>query len=101
MSRKTQDLYVSFTHRQLPPVVLVAMGFFSNSAFSAAADVNATMPLTTQNYGRAWKSSNIIPFLANVAVEKMRCDSYGRIIECWLIKACSRCRVYGWAGGEL
>jgi len=74
---ETQDLYVSFTHRELPPVVLVSMGLFNNSAFSGAADVNATMPLTTQNYGRAWKSSNIIPFLANIAVEKMSCDSYG------------------------
>ncbi|KAF2000717.1 phosphoglycerate mutase-like protein [Amniculicola lignicola CBS 123094] len=73
----TQDLYISFTHRELPPTVLVAMGLFNNSAYSGADDVNATMPLTRQNYQRTWRSSSIIPFLANIAVEKMKCDSYG------------------------
>ena len=72
-----QDLYVSFTHRELPPTVMVALGLFNNSAFSGANDVNTTMPLTTQNYGRAWKSSRILPFLTNLAIEKMTCDSYG------------------------
>jgi hypothetical protein len=72
-----QDLYVSFTHRELPPTVLVAMGLFNNSAFSGANDVNATMPSDTINYNRAWISSRILPFLTNIAVEKMECDSYG------------------------
>ncbi|ORY11488.1 acid phosphatase-like protein [Clohesyomyces aquaticus] len=73
----TQDLYVSFTHRELPPTVLVAMGLFNNSANTGANDPNATMPLTSQNYMRAWMSSRILPFLTNIAVEKMACDSYG------------------------
>ncbi|KAF2731049.1 repressible acid phosphatase [Polyplosphaeria fusca] len=73
----SQDLYASFTHRELPPTVLVAMGLFNNSAWSGANDPNATMPLTTQNYNRAWMSSRILPFLTNIAVEKMSCDSYG------------------------
>ncbi|KAF2709630.1 repressible acid phosphatase [Pleomassaria siparia CBS 279.74] len=72
-----QDIYVSFTHRELPPTVIVALGLFNNSAFSGANNPNATMPLTTQNYNRVWKSSNILPFLTNIAVEKMSCDSYG------------------------
>ncbi|KAF2643054.1 phosphoglycerate mutase-like protein [Massarina eburnea CBS 473.64] len=72
-----QDIYVSFTHRELPPTVIVAMGLFNNSAYSGTNDPNATMPLTTQNYGRAWKSSAILPFLSNIAVEKMTCESYG------------------------
>lgn len=72
-----QDLYVSFTHRELPPTVLVAMGLFNNSAFSGANDVNATMPNDEINPYRAWVSSNILPFLTNIAVEKMECDSYG------------------------
>ncbi|KAF1987514.1 putative histidine acid phosphatase [Aulographum hederae CBS 113979] len=72
-----QDLYVSFTHRELPPTVIVALGLFNNSAFSSSGDVNATMPTDTINHNRAWKSSNILPFLTNVAVEKMECDSYG------------------------
>jgi acid phosphatase len=35
------------------------------------------MPLTKPNHGRAWKSSNILPFLSNFAIEKMSCESYG------------------------
>ncbi|KAF2199626.1 phosphoglycerate mutase-like protein [Delitschia confertaspora ATCC 74209] len=72
-----QDIYASFTHRELPPTVLVAMGLFNNSAFSGADNINTTMPLNTQNYMRAWRSSQIIPFLTNIAVEKMACESYG------------------------
>lgn len=72
-----QDLYVSFTHRELPPTVLVAMGLFNNSAFSGSDDLNATMPTSQINYNRAWISSYILPFLTNVAVERMQCDSYG------------------------
>lgn len=72
-----QDLYVSFTHRELPPTVLVALGLFNNTAYSGANNQNATMPTNTINTGRAWVSSRILPFLTNVAVEKMSCASYG------------------------
>jgi len=73
----TQDLYVSFTHRELPPTVLVALGLFNNSDFSGANNVNATMPSNMMNPARLWRSSHILPFLTNVAIEKMECDSYG------------------------
>lgn len=73
----TQDLYVSFTHRELPPTVAVALGIFNNTELAGAANINATMPLTKQNYHRAWKSSRILPFLTNIAIERMECDSYG------------------------
>ncbi|KAK3689492.1 histidine acid phosphatase [Podospora appendiculata] len=74
-----QDLYVSFTHRELPPTVLVAMGLFNNSAFSGTAEkINDTMPLNHINHRRAWKSSRILPFLGNIAVERLNCSgSYG------------------------
>lgn len=74
-----QDLYVSFTHRELPPMVLVALGLFNNSAFGgSAATINDTMPSDTINYRRAWRSSHILPFLTNVAMEKLNCTgSYG------------------------
>jgi hypothetical protein len=73
----SQDVYASFTHRELPPTVLVAMGLFNNSAFSGANDVNATMPTEVMNPNRAWISSYILPFLTNIGIEKLECDSYG------------------------
>lgn len=72
----SQDLYISFTHRELPPTILVALGLFNNSAFSGSNNINETMPTNTINHRRAWKSSNILPFLTNIAIEKMDCNSY-------------------------
>ncbi|CZR54627.1 related to PHO11-secreted acid phosphatase [Phialocephala subalpina] len=72
-----QDLYISFTHRELPPTVIVALGLFNNSAYSGANNINGTMPLNTINHRRAWKSSYFLTFLTNIAIEKMSCDSYG------------------------
>ncbi|KAK0725275.1 histidine acid phosphatase [Lasiosphaeris hirsuta] len=72
-----EDLYVSFTHRELPPTVIVAMGLFNNSA-PGGGDINATMPLDRINHRRAWKSSHILPFLGNIAIERLNCSgSYG------------------------
>lgn len=77
-STSSQDLYISFTHRELPPTVLVAMGLFNNSQFSGSNNVNATMPTSQINYNRAWVSSYILPFLTNIAIERMNCsESYG------------------------
>lgn len=74
-----EDLYISFTHRELPPMVLVAMGLFNNSAFGGSdSAINDTMPLDRINHRRAWKSSNILPFLGNIAIERLECSgSYG------------------------
>lgn len=72
-----QDLYASFTHRELPPTVLVAMGLFNNSQFTGGNNVNATMPLDQINYNRAWVSSYILPFLTNIAIERMNCSTSG------------------------
>jgi acid phosphatase len=72
-----QDLYISFTHRELPPTVLVALDLFNNTAFSGANNINGTMPTDTINHRRAWKSSNVLSFLTNIAIEKMACDSFG------------------------
>lgn len=69
-----QDIYVSFTHRELLPTVAVALGLFNNTDFSAG-NINDTMPLDTINYRRAWKSSHIEPFLGNVAIERLECSS--------------------------
>lgn len=74
-----QDLYVSFTHRELPPMVLVALGLFNNSAFGGSqATINDTMPSDTMNLRRAWRSSHVLPFMTNIAMERLNCSgSYG------------------------
>ncbi|KAJ6782718.1 hypothetical protein PWT90_04988 [Aphanocladium album] len=77
-SGENEDLLVSFTHRELPPMVIVAMGLFNNSDFGGAANVNDTMPTDRINYRRSWKSSSILPFLGNIAIERLKCSgSYG------------------------
>ncbi|KAI1419135.1 histidine acid phosphatase [Xylaria sp. FL1777] len=75
----SEDMYVSFTHRELPPMVAVAMGLFNNSAFGGSASaINDTMPLDRINHGRAWKSSHVLPFLGNLAIERLSCKgTYG------------------------
>ncbi|KAI0432197.1 histidine acid phosphatase [Xylaria sp. FL1042] len=77
--RSDEDLYVSFTHRELPPMVVVAMGLFNNSAFGGSeSSINDTMPLDRINYRRAWKSSHVLPFLSNLAIERLSCHgTYG------------------------
>ncbi|KAI1331076.1 histidine acid phosphatase [Xylariaceae sp. FL0255] len=68
------DLYISFTHRELPPMVAVTMGLFNNSAFGGSEGaINDTMPLDRINYRRAWKSSHVLPFLSNFAIERLNC----------------------------
>jgi acid phosphatase len=44
---------------------------------NATNNINGTMPTNTINHRRAWKSSNILSFLTNIAIEKMECDSFG------------------------
>ncbi|OOQ82638.1 putative histidine acid phosphatase [Penicillium brasilianum] len=73
----SQELYFSFTHREVPPTVIAALGLYNNSAYTGTNQVNETMPNNTINYNRAWKSSEILPFLTNIAIEKMSCQSYG------------------------
>ncbi|KAF5591449.1 acid phosphatase [Fusarium pseudocircinatum] len=74
-----EELYVSFTHRELPPMVLVAMGLFNNSEPAGTeSQINDTMPLSKINYRRAWKSSHVLPFLSNIAIERLNCtNTYG------------------------
>lgn len=74
MGPNSQDIYVSFTHREFPPTVLVAMGLFNNSDFMGG-NSNASMPLDRINYNRAWVSSYILPFLTNIAIERMNCSA--------------------------
>ena len=68
-----QSLYISFSHREEPPLVLTALGLFNNSAYYPSLDVNSTMPTDQINYERAWRTSDILPFLGHVGLERMDC----------------------------
>ncbi|KXJ85709.1 histidine acid phosphatase [Microdochium bolleyi] len=88
-----EDLYVSFTHREMPPMVIVALGLFNNSAYSSGAgNINDTMPLDRISYRRAWRTSHIMPFLGNIAIERFNCSSDG--------PAGSSSKLYGYESGE-
>lgn len=66
----SQRLFLSFTHREVPPVIATALGIFNSSA-SCGTD---EFPTTHVNFARAWKMSDLIPFLGHVGMEKMVCD---------------------------
>jgi acid phosphatase len=66
-SATSQSLWISFTHREEPPFVVTALGLFNTT--------NASMPATAINYERAWRTSEILPFLANVALEAISCNN--------------------------
>lgn len=66
-SAGAQSLFISFTHREEPPFIVTALGLFNES--------NSSMPTTSINYERSWKTSQILPFLANVALEALSCNA--------------------------
>lgn len=71
-SRKTKDqnVYITVAHREMPPLILSALGLYNDSI-----DPNKTLPLDEINYDRVWKSSEIVPFLGQIALERFDCQS--------------------------
>jgi hypothetical protein len=65
----SQRFFLSFTHREVPPFVATALGIFNSS--SPAME---EFPTDHINWGRAWRMSDLIPFLGHVGMEKMTCD---------------------------
>lgn len=65
-----QRLFLSFTHREVPPAVATALGLFNSSAHCGFDE----FPTTYVNWERSWKMSNLIPFLGHVGMEKMTCE---------------------------
>ncbi|UJR29715.1 hypothetical protein I4U23_017264 [Adineta vaga] len=64
--RKTkQNIYLSITHREMFPIILNALGLFNQTNLS----------LTQINHERFWKTSQIIPFLARIAFERLQCSN--------------------------
>jgi hypothetical protein len=72
-----QRFFLSFTHREVPPFLATALGIFSSptSSFSnASASDSDVLPTLSINFQRAWKMSELIPFLGHIGIEKMTCD---------------------------
>jgi len=65
----SQRFFLSFTHREVPPFVATALGIFNSS--SPAVE---QFPTDQINWVRAWRMSDLIPFLGHVGMEKMTCD---------------------------
>jgi hypothetical protein len=68
-----QRLFFYFTHREVPPFVATALGIFNSSSHEGYDE----FPTTHVNHVRAWKMSDLIPFLGHVGMEKMTCERPG------------------------
>lgn len=64
-----QRFFLSFTHREVPPVIATALGLFNSS--NAYAE---EFPTDRVNWSRSWKMAELIPFLGHVGIEKLTCD---------------------------
>ncbi|GAA5937852.1 hypothetical protein JCM1841_004381 [Sporobolomyces salmonicolor] len=60
----TQLLFPYITHREEPPVALVALGLWNTTS----------LPTDRMPKDRKWKTSHLLPFLGHVALERMSCD---------------------------
>jgi acid phosphatase len=63
-----QSFNIWFTHREEVPLVTHALDLFHGHDEATRA-----MPLDRVNPDRAWKTSEIIPFLGHVSLERMEC----------------------------
>jgi hypothetical protein len=69
-----QRFFLSFTHREVPPFVATALGLF-NSSSNAAEE----FPTDHINWTRAWRMSDLIPFLGHVGMEMLSCERGGAV----------------------
>jgi acid phosphatase len=63
----TQKLFAYFTHREEPPMALVALGLWNQTSVGP-------MPLDSRPDNRVWRTSHVLPFLGHVAVERIHCE---------------------------
>ncbi|CAI6341311.1 unnamed protein product [Periconia digitata] len=64
-----QRFFLSFTHREVPPFIATALGLFNSSS-----EAQEQFPTDHINWTRAWRMSDLIPFLGHVGMEKMTCE---------------------------
>ena len=65
-----QPLHIWFTHREEIPFVTHALDLFHGHTKSSRA-----MPLDRINHERIFKTSEILPFLGNVVLERLKCSA--------------------------
>lgn len=65
-----QRFFLSFTHREVPPFVATALGIFNSSS-----NAGEQFPTDRINWARAWRMSDLIPFLGHVGMERITCDT--------------------------
>lgn len=66
---QNQTFFLSFTHREVPPFVATALGIFNSSS-----PAREEFPTDRVNWSRAWRMSDLIPFLGHVGMERMTCS---------------------------
>lgn len=64
-----QRLFLSFTHREVPPFIATALGLFNSSSANAEE-----FPTDRVNWSRSWKMAELIPFLGHIGVELLTCN---------------------------
>ena len=64
-----QKFFLGFTHREVPPFVATALGIFNSSSSEIEE-----FPTDRINWVRAWRMSDLIPFLGHVGMERITCD---------------------------
>lgn len=69
-----QRFFLSFTHREVPPFIATALGLFNSSS-----EAKEQFPTDHINWTRAWRMSDLIPFLGHVGMEKMTCEGAGAL----------------------
>lgn len=69
------SLHTFFTHRESPAFVAVALNLYNVTTPSSDGPSSSTPPLTHRPAGRSWKTSELVPFLGNVALERLACSS--------------------------
>jgi hypothetical protein len=65
-----QRFFLGFTHREVPPFVATALGIFNSSSPEVEE-----FPTDRINWVRAWKMSDLIPFLGHVGMERITCGA--------------------------
>lgn len=84
----SQKLFAYFTHREEPPVALVALGLWNQTQ-------SGPLPLDHRVEHRPWRTSHVLPFLGHVALERIRCDddsSYVRAIVNGAVQTLDDCQ---------